>query len=62
MQDGNIEFLGRKDGQIKLRGFRIELEEIRKVLYDVKDIIDCVITLTGSGENKAITATMYVVK
>lgn len=56
MQDENIEFLGRKDGQIKLRGFRIELEEIRKVLYDVKDIIDCVITLTGSGENKAITA------
>lgn len=56
MQDGNIDFIGRKDSQIKLRGFRIELEEIRKALYDIKNITDCVITLTGSGESKSITA------
>ena len=30
--DGTIEFLGRLDHQIKLRGFRIELEEIEAVL------------------------------
>ena len=27
-EDGNIEFLGRKDLQIKMRGLRIEVEEI----------------------------------
>jgi len=32
LEDGNIEFLGRKDKQIKLRGFRIELEEIEVTL------------------------------
>ena len=32
LPDGNIQFLGRFDNQIKLRGYRIELEEIESVL------------------------------
>ncbi len=32
LPDGNIEFLGRSDRQVKIHGFRVELEEIESIL------------------------------
>lgn len=36
LSDGNIEYIGREDNQVKLRGYRIELGEIEKSLLDYK--------------------------
>jgi thioesterase domain-containing protein len=44
-EDGNIEFLGRVDHQVKVRGFRVELGEIEAVLRGYPGVRDCVVTL-----------------
>jgi non-ribosomal peptide synthetase-like protein len=41
-EDGEIEYLGRIDTQIKLRGYRIELTEIESVLLDIPEIAQAV--------------------
>lgn len=55
-EDGNLEFIGRKDAQIKIRGQRVELEEIEHhVLAAIEDgvaaqVIVDIVTPAGSSE------------
>ncbi len=45
LSDGNIDFLGRMDDQVKLNGFRIELEEIEKNIRSMPGVADAVVTV-----------------
>ncbi len=55
LPDGNIKYLGRKDNQVKIRGNRIELDEIRKVILKNSSISECcVIDSNELNEDKKI--------
>ncbi len=43
LDDGNIEFLGRVDYQVKVRGFRIELGEIENSLLSYEPVKECIV-------------------
>lgn len=43
LADGNIEYIGRIDDQVKVRGFRIELGEVESVLKQHPDVKDAVL-------------------
>lgn len=54
--DGNLEYLGRIDHQVKLRGFRIELGEIEAVLSRHEAVNEAVVVLYEQNENKFLAA------
>jgi len=58
--DGNIEYLGREDHQVKIRGLRIELGEIENTIREYPGITDCVALVKKYSEN-VIVIIAYVV-
>ena len=59
LPDGNIEFIGRIDNQVKVRGFRIELNEINKRILDNSFIKEAFTTIRLIDNNKYICS--YIV-
>ncbi|BAZ50359.1 beta-ketoacyl synthase [Nostoc sp. NIES-4103] len=60
LPDGNIEFLGREDFQVKVNGYRIELGEIEATLQQHPSVKEVVVAAVGeSRENQQLVA--YIV-
>jgi len=60
LPDGNIEYLGREDHQVKIRGLRIELGEIENTIREYPGITDCVAQVKKYSES-VILIIAYVV-
>jgi amino acid adenylation domain-containing protein len=56
LEDGNIEIIGRVDRQVKIRGARIELEEIEAVITQYPPVKEAVVIKKSNSENEALCA------
>ena len=52
LPDGNIEFLGREDFQVKINGYRIELGEIEAALMQNSLVKEAVVKAVGDSSDK----------
>jgi amino acid adenylation domain-containing protein/FkbM family methyltransferase len=59
-EDGNVEYVGRIDHQVKLRGFRVELGEIESALEEHPRVKECVV-LARENEKGDKRLVAYVV-
>jgi thioesterase domain-containing protein/acyl carrier protein len=60
LPDGTLEYLGRIDNQIKLRGFRIELSEVEIRLSQYPSIRDCVVTVKSNDRGEKFLVAYFV--
>ncbi|GIF45979.1 amino acid adenylation domain-containing protein [Asanoa ferruginea] len=60
--DGELEYLGRNDEQVKLRGFRIELAEIDAVLRSHDDVRDAAVAVVDRASVGQVIAAFVVAR
>ncbi|MBT7408150.1 MAG: amino acid adenylation domain-containing protein, partial [Methylococcales bacterium] len=60
LADGNIEFLGREDNQVKIQGYRIELGEIENILLQYPVINQALANVWNSVSGKQLVAYVIV--
>ena len=59
LSDGSLSIIGRSDGQVKIRGNRVELSEIEKIIREIDYVDDVTVQSIKNGNNNELAA--YVV-
>ncbi len=59
-QDGNLQFLGRADRQVKLRGYRIEPGEVEAALLEVSGVSQALVRVEADGGEQRLTGYLTV--
>ncbi|PKV49528.1 amino acid adenylation domain-containing protein [Aquimarina sp. MAR_2010_214] len=62
LPDGNLEFIGRKDNQVQINGFRVELNEIKCALLEVTGVEDAHVSLVQEEGTDYLLAYYRVAK
>lgn len=62
LPDGNVEYLGREDHQVKIRGLRIELGEIESTIREYAGVADCVAVVKKYSESVTVIVAYVVCK
>lgn len=62
LEDGTMEFLGRKDSQVKINGHRIELGEIEHALRSHKDVEESVVLDRENAANTRVLVAYFLAK
>ncbi|SDX35692.1 non-ribosomal peptide synthase domain TIGR01720/amino acid adenylation domain-containing protein [Marininema mesophilum] len=60
LPDGNIEVLGRKDAQTKVRGHRIDIGEVEVVLNQSQFVRDAVVVVKTDARNEKMLVAFYI--
>ncbi|MDY2595248.1 MAG: amino acid adenylation domain-containing protein [Oliverpabstia sp.] len=58
-EDGKVVYVGRNDFQVKIRGLRIELEEIENAISTVEGITQAVVVVRKNKEGRQIICAFY---
>lgn len=56
LPDGKLDFLGRRDNQVKVAGFRIEIGEVENALLRVPGVRDGAVVVAGDERGKRLVA------
>jgi len=62
LSDGNYRFLGRKDRQIKTRGYRVELDEIETLLLQIPEVAEAAVYPVPDGEGSNLIEAAVIPK
>ena len=59
MPDGTIDFIGRRDSQVKINGYRVEPEEVQQAILEIKGVTDAAVVI-GVSEGEPELLAYYV--